>query len=469
MEPIKKEYDASEPAHREVTGLNQHGRFPAPMASYGEGSGTRFVKIPNHYYPSQAPISAPFPQKHEPQDAYYNPAAIAQYTLEPSSLNYSNTSDVQPTSSSLMAATPGRESKPRPSKGRGEGRKTTKSELIEGRETTKSDLLERIISINKGLSQVAMELGCYETLLQGVEAFATRSIEKRLREKAKNDGQVKRPLNAFMLYRRTFQKMVSVFCKGEKENHQEISKATGYCWRNLEPQKIHDIFERLGVKGKGKARGKAGGSTKGGRVTRNNTKAPKLQYLPEEVLLQAVDEKEQQQQQQQQLQQQQQPLPANAFASHPYWAFPAIQASPVVYAEEYYHVYPDPTPYQTRNMAASNDNPPTGRMSPPVVHGLFVETAEPHTTFADPCVDPSLLYQQPNITYEMPSIVAFQRQRTPVPTERSHMRTTLPSLNTTSPHDAYLKGVDADWEVKEFHEDDEFAQWMGQSDQQVEV
>ncbi|EHK16367.1 uncharacterized protein TRIVIDRAFT_19768, partial [Trichoderma virens Gv29-8] len=56
---------------------------------------------------------------------------------------------------------------------------------------------------------------------------------------------VKRPLNAFMLYRRTFQKMVSVFCKGEKENHQEISKATGYCWRNLEPQKIHDIFERL--------------------------------------------------------------------------------------------------------------------------------------------------------------------------------------------------------------------------------
>ncbi|KAI5922013.1 hypothetical protein F4810DRAFT_721760 [Camillea tinctor] len=68
-----------------------------------------------------------------------------------------------------------------------------------------------------------------------VEKFVNRSVDTRLEEFAGyKDGRVRRPLNAFMLYRKAYQVLAKEY--SDDLNHQNISKTCGASWRTETPE-----------------------------------------------------------------------------------------------------------------------------------------------------------------------------------------------------------------------------------------
>lgn len=94
--------------------------------------------------------------------------------------------------------------------------------------------------INRPLSEIALERSDIPAF--DPAKFACRSIEERHRTIKKGD-RIRRPLNAFMLYRKTYQEVAKSLCT--KTNHQQISTICGRSWRDLEPLRIRKKFEQL--------------------------------------------------------------------------------------------------------------------------------------------------------------------------------------------------------------------------------
>ncbi|RFN42967.1 hypothetical protein FIE12Z_12676 [Fusarium flagelliforme] len=76
-----------------------------------------------------------------------------------------------------------------------------------------------------------------------IETFVNRSTEERLSETSSNkkEGQIKRPMNAFMLYRKAYQEVAKEECS--QNNHQHVSKVCGAGWR-IEPPHIKEAFDQ---------------------------------------------------------------------------------------------------------------------------------------------------------------------------------------------------------------------------------
>lgn len=78
--------------------------------------------------------------------------------------------------------------------------------------------------------------------VEDVSEFVHRSIEIR-RYEAEVSGKIKRPLNAFMLYRKAFQNVAKT--QSTRNNHQHISSICGESWSSQEPPDIVDKFNEL--------------------------------------------------------------------------------------------------------------------------------------------------------------------------------------------------------------------------------
>lgn len=74
--------------------------------------------------------------------------------------------------------------------------------------------------------------------------FAHRSVETRRRE-AEKGGKIKRPLNAFMLYRKSYQNVAKT--QSVRNNHQHVSSICGESWSNREPPAVVERFNQLAV------------------------------------------------------------------------------------------------------------------------------------------------------------------------------------------------------------------------------
>ncbi|KAI0596261.1 hypothetical protein F4775DRAFT_594499 [Biscogniauxia sp. FL1348] len=73
--------------------------------------------------------------------------------------------------------------------------------------------------------------------------YVRRSPEQRRAEvAASKDQKIKRPMNAFMLYRKAYQNRTKALRK--QHNHQFISQVCGVGW-NMEPQDLRDHFDEL--------------------------------------------------------------------------------------------------------------------------------------------------------------------------------------------------------------------------------
>lgn len=80
-------------------------------------------------------------------------------------------------------------------------------------------------------------------VIADIAAYVHRPKEVRLQEVAqcKIPGKIKRPMNAFMLYRKTYQNLAKVLCT--QNNHQIVSQVCGDGWP-LEPERIRDQFNK---------------------------------------------------------------------------------------------------------------------------------------------------------------------------------------------------------------------------------
>ncbi|KAL0766124.1 hypothetical protein CaCOL14_011322 [Colletotrichum acutatum] len=74
-----------------------------------------------------------------------------------------------------------------------------------------------------------------------IGAYVQRSSEIRMKEveESKTPGRIKRPMNAFMLYRKAYQNLAKSLCT--QNNHQLVSQVCGAGWP-LEPEHIRDQF-----------------------------------------------------------------------------------------------------------------------------------------------------------------------------------------------------------------------------------
>ncbi|AEO65762.1 uncharacterized protein THITE_2154193 [Thermothielavioides terrestris NRRL 8126] len=75
-----------------------------------------------------------------------------------------------------------------------------------------------------------------------IDAYVRRSSEVRRQEveTGKNPGRVKRPMNAFMLYRKAYQQRAKEWAS--QHNHQIVSRVCGMSWP-LEPEHIRQQFK----------------------------------------------------------------------------------------------------------------------------------------------------------------------------------------------------------------------------------
>ena len=76
-----------------------------------------------------------------------------------------------------------------------------------------------------------------------IEAYVKRPIEERIGEieTGKNPGKVRRPMNAFMLYRKAYQHRAKEHCG--HGNHQKVSQVCGESWP-MEPSHIKEQFNQ---------------------------------------------------------------------------------------------------------------------------------------------------------------------------------------------------------------------------------
>ncbi|KAF5544816.1 mating type 1-2 [Fusarium napiforme] len=95
--------------------------------------------------------------------------------------------------------------------------------------------------LSKPLSEAARDFP--DIHVADIEAFVSRPTEERLSETSRNKkaGQIKRPMNAFMLYRKAYQEVAKTQCS--QNNHQHVSKVCGAAWV-LEPAQIKETFDQ---------------------------------------------------------------------------------------------------------------------------------------------------------------------------------------------------------------------------------
>lgn len=156
------------------------------------------------------------------------PQVQPPYTPEASPPTPSANTEAMSTRSRLSVTKP---HAPIKTKGVRSGRVTKNSK--ESRQKKTSSIL------SKPLSEIAKDMP--HVPVADIDAYVSRSVEHRLQETARNKkpGQVKRPMNAFMLYRKAYQEVAKTQCS--QNNHQLVSKVCGAGWP-MEPDEVHDKF-----------------------------------------------------------------------------------------------------------------------------------------------------------------------------------------------------------------------------------
>ncbi|OTA01930.1 hypothetical protein A9Z42_0022690 [Trichoderma parareesei] len=412
----------------------------------------------------------------------YSNQALVSNILQSTSRYGLETSPIDFAGVSLVRRPRERSRSSRPSSSRSRSRCLPSKDRKSGRRSRNTDGKESSSPLTRPLSVIAAELP--HCLVPDATAFATRTIKQRV-EEYNHSGKIKRPLNAFMLYRRSYQNIAKAYCS--KDNHQQVSAICGLSWRNLEQPEVKLAFKDLAdverrkhgeafpeykydplhlKKGEDKhspislptpdgsdvepVNGHV--SVKGGVAKRNRTNTSKYDehsHSDSEVYLNAVDAH--------------QPLQTRAFTSYPYWTPPSLHAYPAVYLEEQ-RTHADPAPFQTYPPPPEVSHLAC-RSSTPALCDSYGDAADHGVSYAEVFIDPSLLPCPPSMVYDISGCsVAIQGEWHPLTLERSRTEAMLSELSMpASSYDAYLRGAEGDWEVEELEEPSQFEDWMCQT------
>lgn len=155
--------------------------------------------------------------KYQVQPGYTTPASSPSQRSDVISLR----NGAVPRSSSM---------RPLASKGQAEKPASKKKKATKG--------AKRVPKVDKPLSELTKDW--HEPMIN-IEEYVNRSAEERTREiqSGKNPGKVKRPMNAFMLYRKAYQNRTREWCT--HNNHQVVSQVCGDSWP-LEPEEVRNQF-----------------------------------------------------------------------------------------------------------------------------------------------------------------------------------------------------------------------------------
>jgi hypothetical protein len=98
---------------------------------------------------------------------------------------------------------------------------------------------KRADKLTKPLSELVSEHP--DVFIADIDAYVHRSAEVRVKEveECKIPGKIKRPMNAFMLYRKAYQNLAKSLCT--QNNHQIVSQVCGDGWP-MESDRIRDQF-----------------------------------------------------------------------------------------------------------------------------------------------------------------------------------------------------------------------------------
>ncbi|PNP58167.1 hypothetical protein THARTR1_02325 [Trichoderma harzianum] len=464
IERIKKEHEAHEFPSQLIAEYDQRIHPAAHIAGYGEGNRAGYVQIPGYYHPSQLPISPPLSREGTRADTKDNLVAPSQYPSEVSPLDYSHMSGAMPSEEPNDDAIEEESSEP-PSKKR-KTQKKKKKPVAPG----------HMFPLEATLSQVATAKGFNKALLKKIDSHVNRSTQVRHKEPRKSDGQPRRPINSFLVYRKTYRFLVKELRCVEK-NEQNVSRLCAASW-NLESEKLQQKFEDLAATdslnhgkafpGYKYAPSKSGkkdnklikdrDSTKTGRVTRKRKPASKVKELcnfSEAVLQRAIDE--------------QQSLPAEAVHPQPYWTPVTVQTYPAPCPGEH-AVYPEPHLYQTQThyITTYDNGYSQSRISPPVVvYGLYEDTENPGVNYNENFIDPVLLQHQSESNLHNCSLETQQRSQ-PAPIRKSRAETGISSWDHDESHPP-SEGGEEEWEVKELITRSEFNEWMTQAETEAQA
>lgn len=373
----------------------------------------------------------------------------------------------RPTARSLKIADSEQEAY-RPTKARKTVRRT--------RVSKRGEPIKPINSLSRALSEISTV--DKDVILANAELFATRPTQVRKEEEAKA-GKIKRPLNAFMLYRKFYQDVAKTCCI--KNNHQQVSTVCGDSWKNCEPSDLVRAFTLLAAKERknhaiafplykydplhSKKRDDRDSMLSlpmdKGDFEHFNDRA-----LPEENKLKRKRKDSPEHHESLHLDNglyppivdQQQVFVARPVAPQAYWTPPALQVQSSPYA------YLDPGSLHPCRVWLGEDYL-HDMNAQPLMNGMQGVIMERGSSCQEASIDPALIPCEPNLKYDLPnssSSAAQGQWNQRGPAEILHTEPMIPGVDVRGSYDAYLKGTDSDWKVEHLEEPSQFDDWMSQ-------
>ncbi|KAJ6786876.1 hypothetical protein PWT90_00017 [Aphanocladium album] len=324
--------------------------------------------------------------------------------------------------------------------------------------------------LTKALSEIAQDTPSIG--VADVASFAKRSIESRQMEAAKV-GKVKRPLNAFMLYRKAYQDVAKTQCS--RNNHQQVSTICGSSWNGWEPPGVIAHFKQLAsiekqlhekafpaykydpVQAKKSKDGieqdtntcHASDGEPGCRPRRSGRQRATrgASRMKTSFTLEVPD--------------QHHGLPllqSQQLGS----AWPSYQNLPL---QDWYTHTGIPTTgnqYATHGATQRADDPGVGISYGRTASDLHFH---PYASLVDPYLDPSLHSGVSGSQYGQflgtNDTLSDWLNIGNVPNAQASL---MPDLDITGAHTAYLRGSDSDWQVEQLEDGSHFSDWMMQAD-----
>ncbi|OAR01972.1 hypothetical protein LLEC1_00099 [Akanthomyces lecanii] len=325
-------------------------------------------------------------------------------------------------------------------------------------------------NLTKALSETARDMP--NVSVTDVATFANRSVEVRQSESRKA-GKVKRPLNAFILYRKAYQEVAKTQCN-RKNSHQQVSSICGHSWNAWEPHSVIDHFRQLAAVEKqmherafpaykydpvqakkpkepitqdsrtcDASDGESGGRPRrsGRQLTARGTARARQSFA-----LEMPDQYH---------------GPQGLQSQLPGGPWPQYQAVP--FQEWYTHgsLPVEATQYTPRGTGQRADDQGAcvsyGRTSSDLPF-------QPYSTFIDPRLDPSLQAEAPG---SHDQFLSGNHDMLPdwmyVGGGQDASTSLVPDLDITGAHTAYLQGTDDDWQVEQLEDGSHFSDWMTQA------
>ncbi|KAI1419279.1 hypothetical protein F5Y12DRAFT_794273 [Xylaria sp. FL1777] len=246
-------------------GSNPNSRYSSPgpqthmMNTYDHASSYTAPPYPGGYHTGYPIDPSPYPQLPDvnssatSHNTYSTPGTSPPTPVQADGITTrSGRAIMRPATASTLTR-PARIEKPAP-RGRAKKRKRAVGDAY-AEQSSSISLADPLSELVKGITTIA------DT---DIEAYVNRSPEDRQREVAQSKtGKVKRPMNAFMLYRKAYQnrtkewKRLDDIRRKEEEsnlaseggrpekghdNHQVISQVCGISW-NMEPQDLRDQYD----------------------------------------------------------------------------------------------------------------------------------------------------------------------------------------------------------------------------------